>query len=144
MDALRNGGRHVIAYLIDKPDCVLVLGGEVGVQRLRRSEYTRDWCGSTKRMLRARRKGLLVDVAEVRFERAERRWRVERDEIGRDVLVVGPRVCLLHCCRDESSRPMDGQLVDLFGDRHWMADEAAHAAAALAERQGYGIERIAV
>ena len=134
----------MIAYLIDKPDCVLVLGGEVGAQRLRRSEYLRDWCGSTKRMLRARRKGLLRDVAEVRFERAERRWRVERDEIGREVLIIGPRVCLLHCCRDESARPMDEQLADLFGDREWIAREATQAAAALALRAGYELECVAL
>lgn len=132
----------MIAYQIHQPDCVLVLGGEVGAHRMQRSEYVRDWCGSTKRMLHARRRGLLRDVAEVRFERAERRWRVERDEIGRDVLIVGPRVALLHCCRDETDRTMDDQLADLFGDRGWIAREAAHAAAALAHRIGVEMERV--
>lgn len=134
----------MIAFQIHKPDCVLVLGGEIGAHRMKRSEYVRDWCGSTKRMLMARRKGLLRDVAEVWFERAERRWRVERDEIGRDVLIVGPRVALLHCCRDESDRTMDAQLADLFGDRGWIAREAAQAAGALSERMGIELERVAI
>lgn len=135
---------RMMAFEVGEPRCVLILGGEAGAIRLRWAEYRDRWCGGLKGMIRARKKRLLQTVAEVRFDRVERRWRVEQDEIGRDVLIVGPRACLIHCCRDESDRWMDDQLADLFGDRRWIAQEAANAAAALSERMSYDMERVAL
>ena len=130
------------AYQIATPDRVLVLGAPDGPHLLRRSTYVRTWCGGQKRVIRARRKGLLVDVAEVRFDANEPRWRVDRDEIDRDVLVIGPRIALMHCCRDESERAMEDQLADLFDDRGWIAREAAQAAGALLKKMGFELERV--
>ena len=73
-----------------------------------------------------------------------RHLEVERDEIGRDVLIIGPRIALLHSVRDESDRFMDDQMADLFGNRGWIAREAADAAARLAERMGCELERVAL
>ncbi|MGX7926215.1 hypothetical protein ACWPMX_06535 [Tsuneonella sp. HG094] len=132
------------AFEIGEPRCVLVLGGEIGAIRLRWSEYRDQWCRGIKRMVRARKKGLLHTVAEVRFDRIERRWRVERDDIGRPVLVIGPRVALIHSLRDDTDRDLDAQMADLFGNRGWIAREAADAAAALYERMGGELERVAL
>lgn len=136
--------RRMTAVEVGEPLCVLILGGEIGVQRLRWAEYRDRWCNGTKGMIRARRKGELHTVHHVRFDPVERRWRVERDEIGHDVLVIGPRVCLLHSLRDESDRYMDDQMADLFGNRGWIAREAADAAAALSVRMGCELERVAL
>ncbi len=134
----------MIAFDVYQPRCVLVLGGQVGAQRLTREAFERDWCVGRKQALKARRKGLLRSVHSISFDRFERRWRAERDAIGRDVLVIGPRVALLHCARDESDRWMQDQLVDLFGDRGWLAREAAEAAGALSARLGHELESAAI
>ena len=134
--------RRMTAVEVGEPLCVLILGGEIGVQRLRWAEYRDRWCNGTKGMIRARRKGLLRTVHSLQFDPVERRWRIERDEIGRDTLIIGPRVCLLHSLRDESDRYMDDQMADLFGNRGWIAREAADAAAALSVRMGCELERV--
>jgi len=94
--------KRMMAFEIGEPRCVLILGGEAGALRVRWSQYRDAWCGGTKQMIKARRKGLLRTVHSVQFDPIERRWRVERDEIGRDVLIIGPRIALLHSVRDES------------------------------------------
>ncbi|MCD1590383.1 hypothetical protein K7H13_06375 [Qipengyuania citrea] len=136
--------KRMMAFEIGEPRCVLILGGEAGALRVRWSQYRDAWCGGTKQMIKARRKGLLRTVHSVQFDPIERRWRVERDEIGRDVLIIGPRIALLHSVRDESDRFMDDQMADLFGNRGWIAREAADAAARLAERMGCELERVAL
>lgn len=95
-------------------------------------------------MHKARRKGVLHSVHSLQFDPIERRWRVQRDEIGLDILVIGPRVALLHSVRDEPDRYVDEQMSDLFGDRGWIAREAADVAAALAVRMGCELERVAL
>lgn len=135
---------RMTAFEIGEPRCVLILGGEIGAQRLRWTEYRDRWCNGTKGMIRARKKGLLRTVNSLQFDPVERRWRVERDECSRNVLVIGPRVCLLHSLRDESGRCMDDQMADLFGNRGWIAREAADAAAALSVRMGCELERVAL
>ncbi|WP_394270638.1 hypothetical protein [Qipengyuania sp.] len=132
----------MVAFEIYEPRCVLILGGEAGAQRLRWTEYRDRWRGGLKGMQKARRKGLLRSVHSLQFDPVERRWRIERDEIGRDVLIIGPRVALLHSIRDEPDRYLDDQMSDLFGDRCWIAEEAAVAAAALAVRMGAELERV--
>lgn len=134
--------RRMVAFEIGEPRCVVVLGGEIGAIRLRWSDYRDQWCGGTKRMIRARKKGLLGTVHSLQFDRIERRWRVERDEIGRPVLVIGPRVALIYSLRDESDRDLDAQMADLFGNRGWVARAAADAAAALCVRMGGELERV--
>lgn len=136
--------RRMTAVEVGEPLCVLILGGEVGVQRLRWTEYKDRWCGGIKGMIAARKKGLLRTVHRVEFDPVERRWRIERNGIGRDDLVIGPRVCLLHSLRDESDRDLDAQMADLFGNRGWIAREAADAAAALSVRMGCELERVAL
>ena len=135
---------RMVAFEIHEPQCVLILGGEAGALRVRWAEYRDRWCGGTKQMIKARRKNVLRSVHHVQFDPIERRWRVERDDIGRDVLIIGPRVALLHSVRDESDRYMDDQMADLFGNRGWIAREAADAAARLAERMGCELERVAL
>ncbi len=131
------------AFEVFAPRHVLVLGGEVGAQRVTWTRFHDEWCGgSTRRVREARRKGLLHSVHSIDFDPVERRWRVDRDCVGRDVLVVGPRVCLLHSVRDDSDRCMEAQLADLFGDKVWVAREAASAASALSERMGADLERL--
>ena len=134
--------RRMVAFEIGEPRCVLVLGGEIGAVRLRWCDYRDRWCGGTKRMIGARKRGLLHTVAVVQFDRFERRWRVERDEIGRPVLIIGPRVALIYSLRDESDRCLDDQMADLFANRGWIAREAADAAAALCVRMGGELERV--
>ena len=133
----------MIAYRIAEPDRVLVLGARDGPHLLRRATFLKRWCGTTKRMHLARKKDILVDVAEVRFERSEPYWRVETDEVSRPVLTIGPWIALLHCCADPSDRFIDQQLSDLFAPRHWIAREAAVAAGVLADRLGIETERFA-
>lgn len=135
---------RMVAFEIHEPHCVLILGGEAGALRVRWTEYRDRWCGGMKGMIKARRKNVLHAVHSVQFDPIERRWRVERDEIGRDILIVGPRVALLHSVRDDSDRYIDDQMADLFGNRGWIAREAADAAASLAERMGCELERVAL
>ena len=136
--------RRMVAFEIGEPRCVVVLGGEIGAIRLRWTEYRRGWCGGATRMIRARRMDLLQSVHSLKFDPMERRWRVERDEIGRPILIIGPVVALIHSLRDASDRDLDAQMADLFGDRGWIAREAADAAGALCERLGGALERVAL
>lgn len=139
----KQRGTAMVAFDVYEPRHVLILGGEIGTVRLTWTEYLKDWCGGLKGVHKARRKSKLISVHSVRFDRVERRWRVERDELQRDVLVIGPRVALLHSLRDETDRYLDDQLGDLFA-QPWIAREAAHAAAALSVRMGCELERVAL
>lgn len=134
--------RRMVAFEIGEPRCVVVLGGEIGAIRLRWPHYRDRWCGGIKGVIRARRMDLLQSVHSLKFDPMERRWRVARDEIGRPVLIIGPAVALVHALRDwQADRWLDDQMRDLFGDRGWIAREAADAAAALCVRMGGALKR---
>lgn len=128
------------AFDVYEPRCVLMLGSAVGAQRLTWTAFLRDWCGGLKGYQRARQKGHLQGVHHVAFDRFERRCRVERDCIGREVLVIGPRACLLYLWQDETDRCDAHVLRDLFGDWHDTAREAAYAAHQLWRRMGGELE----
>ena len=132
----------MIAFDVAAPPCVLALGGKDVALRLTLAEYERR-CGGRAELIEARQQGSLRPVHSIQFDAYEPRWRVERDCIDRDVLIVGAAVALALVLHDDSDRFVDDQVKRwLFPT--WEANEVAEAVARLAPAVGCEAERLPI